>query len=204
MRNRRSTLPSCADLHVLHSLKYKNVGLTPISFLIINADLAQNYLMARRYDEAIEQSRRTLALDPRFYCARWFLAESLQMKGQLKEAIAEYEKLIELTDDPRAIAMLAQGYAAGGQTDKARNLLLQIEQLAAHRYVGALSIALVHLHLGETEQALEKIEQACRAPADPDILNLNVEPLLDPCGSNHALSAWSRNSSSIHQTADRK
>jgi tetratricopeptide (TPR) repeat protein len=39
--------------------------LDPLS-LIINADLSQNYLMARRYDESIEQSRKTLALDPRF------------------------------------------------------------------------------------------------------------------------------------------
>ena len=39
--------------------------LDPLS-LIINADLSQNYLMARRYDEAIEQARKTLELHPRF------------------------------------------------------------------------------------------------------------------------------------------
>jgi tetratricopeptide (TPR) repeat protein len=82
--------------------------LDPLS-LIINADLSQNYLMARRYDESIEQSRKTLALDPRFYCAHWNLGEALQMKGQLREAVAEYKKTVELTDDPTALAMLAQG-----------------------------------------------------------------------------------------------
>lgn len=153
--------------------------LDPLS-LIINADLSQNYLMARRYDESIEQSRKTLALDPRFYCAHWNLGEALQMKGQLREAVAEYKKTVELTDDPTALAMLAQGYAKIGQTNKARRLLSQLEQMAAHRYVGSLSFAFVHLALGENEKAFDDLERACREPADPDVINLKIEPLLDP------------------------
>jgi len=136
--------------------------------------------MARRYEEAIEQSRNTIALDPRFYGAHWNLGEALQMKGQLREAIAEYEKTVELTDDPTALAMLAQGYAKIGQTDKARNLLYELQQMSTDRYVGAVSFALVHLGLGEHEEALEEIERACREPVDPDVINLNIEPLLDP------------------------
>jgi TolB-like protein/Tfp pilus assembly protein PilF/tRNA A-37 threonylcarbamoyl transferase component Bud32 len=155
------------------------VELDPLS-LIINADLGQTYLMARRYDEAIEQNRKTLVLDPRFYIAHWNLGEALQMKGHLREAIAEYEKTVQLTDDPRALAMLAQGYAKIGETDKARKVLSQLEQMAAHRYVGAFSFALVHLGLGENEKALEEIERACREPPDPDVINLKIEPVLDP------------------------
>src|SRR4030095_13424672 len=41
----------------------------------------------------------------------------------------------------RASAMLAQGYAKIGQTDKARNLLSQLERLSSHRYVGHVSYA---------------------------------------------------------------
>ena len=52
------------------------VELDPLS-LIINADLGQNFLLARRYDEAIEQLRKTLAMDPRFYYARWSFGEAL-------------------------------------------------------------------------------------------------------------------------------
>jgi eukaryotic-like serine/threonine-protein kinase len=155
------------------------VELDPLS-LIINADLGQNYFMARRYDEAIEQNRKTLTLDPRFYFARWNLGEALQMKGQLREAIAEYEKTVDLTDDPRALAMLAQGYARIGETEKARNLLSQLEQMAAHRYVGAFSFALIHLGLDENEKAFAEIERACREPVDPDVINLKIYPLLDP------------------------
>ena len=91
------------------------VELDPLS-LIINADLGQDFMLARRYDEAIEQLRKTLAMDPRFYYARWTLGECLEMKGQLTEAMAEYQKAAEITDDPMVTALLAQGYAKTGPT----------------------------------------------------------------------------------------
>jgi TolB-like protein/lipoprotein NlpI len=152
------------------------VELDPLS-LIINADLGQNFLLARRYDEAIDQFRKTLAMDPRFYYARWSLGECLQMKGQMGEAMTEYQKAAEITDDPMVIALLAQGYAKTGQRDKAWELLSQLEQLASRRYVGPFTFALVHLALGENEKAIDDLE---RERADPFIVGIKVEPLLDP------------------------
>ena len=154
------------------------VELDPLS-LIINADLGQNFLLARRYDEAIDQLRKTLAMDPRFYYARWSLGEALQLSGQLREAMAEYEKAAEITDDPMVTALLAQGYAKTGQRDNALRLLSQLEQLAAQRYVGPFTFALVHLALGENEKAIDDLERAYRERGDPAIVGIKVEPLLD-------------------------
>jgi hypothetical protein len=39
--------------------------------------------------------------------------------------------------------------------------------MAAHRYVGSLSFAFVHLALGENEKAFDDLERACREPATP-------------------------------------
>ena len=155
------------------------VELDPLS-LIINADFGQDFMLARRYDEAIEQLRKTLAMDPRFYYARWTLGECLQMKGQLTEAMAEYQKAAEITDDPMVMALLAQGYAKTGQREKALGLLSQLEQLAAQRYVGPFTFALVHLALGENEKAIDDLERAYRERVDPGIVGIKVEPLLDP------------------------
>ena len=154
------------------------VELDPLS-LIINTDLGQDFMLARRYDEAIEQLRKTLAMDPRFYYARWTLGECLQMKGQLTEAMAEYQKAAEITDDPVVMALLAQGYAKMGQRDKALDLLGQLEQLAKHRHVGPFTFALVHLALDETEKTIDDLERAHRE-RDPNIVGIKVEPLLDP------------------------
>ena len=155
------------------------VELDPLS-LIINADLGQDFMLARRYDQAIEQLGKTLAMDPRFYYARWTLGECFQMKGQLTEAMAEYQKAAEITDDPIVMALLAQGYAKTGQRDKALGLLSQLEQLARQRYVGPFTFALVHVALGENEKAIDDLERAYREPVDPAIVGIKVEPLLDP------------------------
>jgi tetratricopeptide (TPR) repeat protein len=155
------------------------VELDPLS-LIINADLGQDLMLARRYDEAIDQLRKTLEMDPRFYYARWTLGEALQMRGQIGEAMAEYQKAAEITDDPMVMALLAQGYAKTGQRDKAWDLLSQLEQLARRRYVGPFTFALVHLAVGEKEKSMDDLERAYRERADPGVVGIKVEPLLDP------------------------
>ena len=100
--------------------------------------------------------------------------------GQLPEAIAEYTKAAELADDPLVLALLAQGYAKAGQRDEALKLPAQLEQLAAKRYVGLCSFALVHLGLGEKEKASDDLERAYRERTDPYITAIKVDPILDP------------------------
>src|SRR5438874_1476577 len=155
------------------------VELDPLS-LVVNTDLAVGYTMARRYPEAIEQFNNILAMDPRFYYARWSFGLALQCNGQLPEAIVQYKKAAELTDDPFVLAWLAQGYAQAGQRDEALKLLTQMDELATKRYVGAWSFAIVHLALGEKEKAIDELERAFRERSDPFITFINVSPLFDP------------------------
>jgi TolB-like protein/class 3 adenylate cyclase/Flp pilus assembly protein TadD len=155
------------------------VELDPLS-LVINTDLAVGYTMARRYPEALEQFNKILAMDPRFYYARWTFGLALQCNGKLPEAIAQYKKAAELTDDPLVLALLAQGYAKAGQRDEALKLLAQIEELATKRYVGAWSFVIVHLALGEKGKALDELERAYLERSDPFITFIKVSPLFDP------------------------
>ena len=155
------------------------VELDPLS-LVVNTDLAVGYTMARRYPEAIEQFNNILAMDPQFYYARWAFGLALQFDGQLPEAIAQYKKAAELTDDPFVLAWLAQGYAQAGQRDEALKLLAQMDELATKRYVGAWSFAIVHLALGEKEKAIDELERAFRERGDPFITFIKVSPLFDP------------------------
>jgi TolB-like protein/class 3 adenylate cyclase/Tfp pilus assembly protein PilF len=159
------------------------VELDPLS-LVINTDLAVGYTMARRYPEAIEQFNKIVAMDPRFYYARWAFGLALQCNGQLPEAIAQYKKAAELTDDPFVLAWLAQGYAKAGHRDEALKLLAQMQELATKRYVGAWSFAIVHFALGEKEKAIDELERAFRERSDPFITFIKVSPLFDPLRGN--------------------
>jgi TolB-like protein/Flp pilus assembly protein TadD/class 3 adenylate cyclase len=155
------------------------VELDPLS-LVVNTDLAVDYTMARRYPEAIEQFNKILAMDQRFYYARWAFGLALQCNGQLPEAIAQYKKAAELTDDPMVLAWLAQAYAKAGQRDEALKLLAQMEELATKRYVGAWSFAIVHLALGEKGKAIDELERAYLERSDPFVTFIKVSPLFDP------------------------
>ena len=52
--------------------------------------------------------------------------------------------------------------------------------MAAQRYIGPFTFALVHLGLGENEKAIDDLERAYHERVDPGIVGIKVEPLLDP------------------------
>ena len=155
------------------------VELDPLS-VIITADLGADFLVARRYDEAIEQFHKAIDLDPRFYYAHWNLAQALEMKGDLRGALTEYKKAVELDDDPFVLALLGQGYAKVGQRDEAFKILAQLPQIAAHRYVPSYSFALLHMALGDKDKAIEWLERSYQDGAGLDVIFLKVDPMLDP------------------------
>ena len=153
--------------------------LDPIS-PIINADLGTVYTLARRYDEAIAQLRDTVEMNPQFYGGHRCLGWALELKGATGEAIAEYHKAFELSDDPMMLAMLAHAEASIGKQNQARQILGQLTEEAKARYVPAYAFAVIYLALGEKDHALDLLEQAAR-DHDGFYTNLiKVEPFLDP------------------------
>jgi TolB-like protein/lipoprotein NlpI len=153
--------------------------LDPVS-PIVSADLGAAYNLARRYDEAIAQLHDTLEMDPGFYFARWQLGLALELKGAISEAIAEYRKAFELNDDPMVLAALAHAEVSIGKQSEARQILAQLTEEAKARYVQAYAFAVIHLALGEKDQAVDWLEKAARDHDGFYSLLMNVDPYLDP------------------------
>src|SRR6266480_4543865 len=158
--------------------------LDPLS-MIINADLSIIYLYARRYDAAEAQARKTLEIDSRSFVAHYYLGAALQLTSRLKEAIPEFQKAVELNNDPYSIAMLAQAYARNGQTDEARKLLAQLNEMAKSAEVPEYALAIAYTSLGEKERAIEALERGFAGgnksylfllPGDPFLDDLRGEP----------------------------
>src|ERR1700757_3011210 len=74
----------------------KAENLDPLS-LIINADLAELFLIAHFPDESTEQSRKTIEMDPEFAFAHNQLAQAYLEKHMFAEAIAELERAIQIS-----------------------------------------------------------------------------------------------------------
>ncbi len=153
------------------------IELDPLS-LICNADLCWVYFNARRYDEAEAQARKTLEMDPQFYVAHYYLGEALQFKGKLTEAIAEYQKSIELNHDPFSLAMLGQAYARKGQVEEARKVLARLTEEAKSRYVSPYALAVILTALGDKAHAIDELERGYDE-AGFYISLIKVDPLFD-------------------------
>lgn len=156
----------------------KAYDLDPLS-LIINTQMGICYVYARDYDKAHEQFRKTIDLDPNWYLGHWFLGLTHELKGNLKDAYAEYQKAHELADDPYILAHLAHVQAALGRRDEALKNIEEMKQIAKHRYVPAYAFAIAYTGLGQKDEALDWLERSNEDRAW-DILHVKVEPLLDP------------------------
>jgi len=152
--------------------------LDPLS-MIINADLSIIYLYARRYDAAEAQARKTLEIDSRSFVAHYYLGAALQLTSRLKEAIPEFQKAVELNNDPYSIAMLAQAYARNGQTDEARKLLAHLNEMAKSAEVPEYAFGLAYTSLGEKERAIEALEHGFAEGNKSYLFLLPGDPFLD-------------------------
>jgi TolB-like protein/Tfp pilus assembly protein PilF len=153
------------------------IELDPLS-LIINADLCWVYFNGRRYDQAEAQTRKTLEMDSHFYVAHYYLGEALQFKGKLTDAIAEFQKAVELNNDPFSLAILGQAYARQGKTDEAQKVLARLREQAKSQYVSPYAFAVVLTGLGEKAHAIDELE---RGYDDTGfyISLIKVDPLFD-------------------------
>ena len=152
--------------------------LDPLS-MIINADLSIIYLYARRYDAAEAQARKTLEIDSRSFVAHYYLGAALQLTSRLKEAIPEFQKAVELNNDPYSIAMLAQAYARNGQTEEARKLLAYLNEMAKSAEVPEYALAVAYTSLGKKERAIEALEHGFAGGNKSYLFLLPGDPILD-------------------------
>jgi TolB-like protein len=152
--------------------------LDPVS-PIISAELGRMYVLARRYNEAISQLRNTVEMNPEFYWGHRFLGYALELKGSTVEAIAEYHKAFELSDDPVVLAMLAHAEGTTGRQSEARQILAQLTEQARTRYVSGYAFSVIYLGMGEKNEALDWIERATRDHGDYFIKFIAVDPYFD-------------------------
>ncbi|MBK7933398.1 MAG: tetratricopeptide repeat protein [Acidobacteria bacterium] len=151
---------------------------------IIGTNLGDVLLAARRYDEAIVQYQRVLSLDPNFASAFYGLGLTHWQKGMKPEAIAEMRKYIEMSGSTLGKGDLGFFLARSGQRDEAVKLLAELKQASSQQYVPRTAVALIHLGLGEKEEALDWLEKeiddrgslATYYAVMPELDDLRTEP----------------------------
>src|SRR5207245_3776041 len=117
-----------------------------------NRNVALNLYYARRYDEAIEQCRKTLELEPIMPTAYSWLAKSYEQKGHYDQALEAYLKAGEFSiHGPEAGAALREAYAASGWKGFWRKALDLKKERAKQGNVSPYAFAENYARLGEKD-----------------------------------------------------
>jgi serine/threonine protein kinase/tetratricopeptide (TPR) repeat protein len=152
--------------------------------LIINAWYGRILGLAGQLDQAIEQLRKTVELDPNFILTHYRLGQAYSEKQMYKEAIDEYNNVLNRPDG-RAMGLmgLSHAYALAGRREEAQKTLDELLALSKQRYVSPGQIGIIYIALGEKDKAFERLEEANRI-YDLNIMRLKVERRFDPIRSD--------------------
>lgn len=108
---------------------------------------------ARRWEEAIAQSRKALEIDPGHVMAFHNIGLCYQGLGRLDEAIAAYERRGKSGN-------LGHAYGVAGRTGEARALLQYFQARYAETGLQAGEVAQIYIGLGEIDKAFEWLDRA--------------------------------------------
>ena len=135
---------------------------------------------ARRFDEAAASLQKTLEFNPQALDAHIFLGFVYVQQRRNEEAIGEFKIVAEMSQrNPSMRALLGYAYASGGQGDEARAILKEFDSQTGKQPVSQIEIAMIHIALGELDQAFEWLDMAYEKRAW-QLGFLKVEPIFDP------------------------
>lgn len=145
------------------ALERKAQELDPLAH---RADVATTLLRAGRLQDALEAAERAVEFEPHYDRAWATLGWAHMMTGQEAAGIRELERAVSLSAGNTAwLAQLGQACAMAGRTDRAREILDQLQAMATERYVSPYHLAYLYTGLGEQELAIDHLERACRERA---------------------------------------
>jgi serine/threonine-protein kinase len=124
-------------------------------------DRVSTLLRAGRYDEALQPAQRIVENEPSFAHAHATLGWNYLLLGRPDDGLAALRQAVLLS--PRNTmyqAQLGQALAMTGDVAGAGQVLQELEELAARRYVSPYHLAYVYTGLGEHDRAMDYLEQA--------------------------------------------
>jgi TolB-like protein/Tfp pilus assembly protein PilF len=164
--------------------------INPFSPYLI-ANLSYLFYLQRRYDQALEQGHKALALDPGYVAAHDYLGIAYLHKGQFAEALGEFRTCRRLDDVPWYVARLAAAQARAGNPVEARALLKELQELSKRRQVAPECFLLAHAGLGESDPAFAWLQRTYDARSQYP-LRLKVDPAFDSLRADPRFAGWLR------------
>jgi adenylate cyclase len=122
------------------------------------------YLQQRRYDQAIAEGEKSVALGPNQSLTHFLLAMYLSHTGRYKEAVPLIRKAMRL--DPyypsSYLELLGSVYVQMGEYEEVVEAFKVLVVREPHRIVGHQGLAMAYIRLGRKEQARSEVAEVLR------------------------------------------
>ena len=165
--------------------------LDPLSPSIMQA-LGWCYYQMRRFDESISTYKSMLEAVPEFSYGLVTYSWTLRHTGPAEESVQNAEKAVEFSSGGQLfVSALGAAYAAAGRLNDANAVLQRLDQMSAHGYVSPYLLALIYVHLGNRDEALNQLKKAVEIK-DAWLVWMGVEPQLDTLRGEPAFEAMLR------------
>jgi tetratricopeptide (TPR) repeat protein len=165
------------------------LGLDPLS-PYVNTEAGDALIFTRRYEEAVEQLRKAIALDQSRNRPYNFMVRALYLQGKLPEAVAARNESLKIGTQIWATDWLGCLEVRAGRREEALRLIEEVRNSAqrsgpmtftsragvtmrAGARRSSVRLAKAHACLGEAEQALALLDKALGAnePGLPEVLH---------------------------------
>lgn len=142
------------------SLMRSAEGIDPLS-LIYMANVGIRYYVAGSYEQAIEEFKKPLEIEPLFWATYQYFGLCYLNMDQRDKAIEQLEKGTKLFGEVSEIyPLLGYAYGRAGDVVAAKNVLDKLTKMSSERNIPAYFIALVKTGMGELNGAYEYLEKA--------------------------------------------
>jgi len=139
-------------------------------------------ILARQYDEAIEEVQKAIAEEPDLVASFPYYPEALWLKGMYEEAFTIYKRTWGRDED--LLRAMNMGFSESGYTGAVHSLANALAKRDPE-FRDYVTLASLYSRAGEQELALESLENAYQH-RQPQILHIRAMPVFDELGSTPA------------------
>jgi serine/threonine-protein kinase len=163
-------------------------ALDPVSS-IISRDLAVTHYYKRDFELALEQCDHTIEQNPHFSAAYWTLGLVQDERQDFEEAIAAFQRAIQLSpQSPRIQGALGRTFARAGKPRQAHKILDELREEAKRRYVSPFELASIYFALNQLGQGFQWLSKAFQDRCF-ELVAIKVDPKFDSVASDPRFTA---------------
>jgi predicted Zn-dependent protease len=157
---------------------------------IVNMALAEVYTWERRYDDAIVEYKRIIALDPSFLGSYGNLSYVYEQKHMFQEAVSTEAQHCMLSGEPDFARTLQRAYAKSGYKAVLREeLRRELQENARGRYTSPTAMAAMYSALGDQVRAFAWLEKGYEEHSS-GMQFIAVDPEFDGIRSSPSYQYW--------------